>query len=89
MMNYPDYEFHENYVNFEMKNQLVPSHFLLSGRWPSCCSSQHFRGTDVIMAYVQNVGILVINVYQNLNVAKKGTAYYNTSKAVKLKLHLS
>ena len=63
MMNCPDYEFHENYVNFEMKNQLMPSHFLLSGRWSSGCPSQHFRKTDVIMAYVQNIGIFEINVY--------------------------
>ena len=72
MMNYPYYEFHEKYVNFEMKNQLVPSHFFLSGRWPCFCSSQHFRRTDVIVAYVQNVGILVINLYQKSECSQKG-----------------
>ena len=46
MMHYPDHGFYRNYVD----SKLVSSLFLLSvGRWSFCCSSQQFRGTEVVM----------------------------------------
>ena len=31
----------------------MPSLFLLLGRWSFCCSSPHFRGTEVVMEFMR------------------------------------
>ena len=46
-MNYPSHWICGNCVDFELKNQLVPSPFLISGRLSFCWSSQHFWRIDV------------------------------------------
>ena len=35
----------------------MPSLFLLSERWSICCSSPHFRGTEVVMSSVKHATI--------------------------------
>ena len=43
MMHYPDHRFYGSYVDFKLKNKLVPNSFLLRKCGP-LCSGQHLRG---------------------------------------------